>query len=450
MMGCQSGTQDSLFYSFDLDAVVPSDHLLRGIDVFLDLTDLREHLRPFYSHTGRPSIDPELMIRMLIVGYCFGIRSERQLCEEVRLNLAYRWFCRLGLEDTIPDHSTFSKNRHARFRASDLFRRIFESVLKRCINEGLVGGEGFAVDASLIRADANRQRHSSVTELMADTGTRPRAVQDYIAALDLDTLPSRKVISPTDPASQWTAAAGGLAFFAYSANYLIDLDVGIIVDSETTKAHRTEEVGATRTMIDRVEKAYNIKPKRLAADTAYGAAPMLAWVKNEKGIEPHIPVFDKSSGKAGLFPRSAFSWKEEENHYVCPGDKKLTTTGTVTKDNTILYRTFKSDCTNCPLKPTCCPNTSIRKIARSVHETVRDYARALQGTAAYIQSHKDRKKVEMSFAHLKRILKLDRLRLRGLSGAKDELLMAATAQNLRKMANLIWKPPKYHGRTAPA
>src|SRR6516164_6501590 len=155
MMGTKSGDQDRLFYSFNLDKHVPADHLLRRIDRFLDLSQLRQRLEPFYSHTGRPSIDPELMIRMLLVGYCFGIRSERRLCEEVHLNLAYRWFCRLGLDGAVPDHSTFSKSRHGRFRESDLLRRLFETVLQRCINEGLVGREGFAVDASLIQADAS-------------------------------------------------------------------------------------------------------------------------------------------------------------------------------------------------------------------------------------------------------------------------------------------------------
>ena len=158
MMGQQAGAQDQLFYSFNLETHVPADHLLRGIDRFLDLSELRRHLASFYSHTGRPSIDPELMIRMLIVGYCFGIRSERRLCEEVHLNLAYRWFCRLGLEDKVPDHSSFSKNRHGRFRESGVFRHLFEGVVQRCMAEGLVRGEGFAIDASIIRADANRTR----------------------------------------------------------------------------------------------------------------------------------------------------------------------------------------------------------------------------------------------------------------------------------------------------
>ncbi len=158
MMGERTVMQEALFYGFSLERHVPDDHLLRRIDRFVHLSGLREHLRPYCSETARPSMDPELMLRMLIVGYCFGIRSERRLCEEVHLNLAYRWFCRLGLDGAVPDHSTFSKNRHGRFRDSDLLRRLFETTVKRCLAEGLVGGEGFAVDVSLIRADANRQR----------------------------------------------------------------------------------------------------------------------------------------------------------------------------------------------------------------------------------------------------------------------------------------------------
>src|SRR6476660_1077003 len=158
MIGLQASNQERLFYSFNLEEHVPADHLLRGIDRFLDLSALRQELAPFYSHTGRPSIDPELILRMLIVGYCFGIRSEQRLCEEVHLNLAYRWFCRLELDEPVPNHSTFSKNRHGRFRQGDVFRRVFEVVLQRCMLEGLVGGEGFAIDASVIKADANRER----------------------------------------------------------------------------------------------------------------------------------------------------------------------------------------------------------------------------------------------------------------------------------------------------
>jgi len=183
MMGERTVMQESLFYGFSLEEHVPADHLLRSIDRFVDLSGIREHLRPYYSETGRPSIDPELMIRMLIVGYSLGIRSERRLCEEVHLNLAYRWFCRLGLDGAVPDHSTFSKNRHGRFRDSDLLRELFETTVARCIAEGLVGGEGFAVDASLIKADANRQRSVPGSEGLPPEAAN-HAVREYLAVLD--------------------------------------------------------------------------------------------------------------------------------------------------------------------------------------------------------------------------------------------------------------------------
>lgn len=210
----------------------------------------------FYSHTGRPSIDPELMLRMLIIGYCYGIRSERRLCEEVHLNLAYRWFCRLGLKDPVPEHSSFSKNRHGRFRESDAFRQLFELVLSQCIAQGLVAGEGFAVDASTIKADASRC-HSTDEQDPDDWHAGhgiSRAVREYVAALSTENpgkTPARK-LSLTDPAARWTAAPGGPAFFAYSTNYLVDLHAGVIVDVEATSAFRPDEVHSTRRMIERV------------------------------------------------------------------------------------------------------------------------------------------------------------------------------------------------------
>lgn len=470
MMGRQEGVQDKLFYSFNLENHVPLNHLLRGINQFFDLGDLRQHLAPFYSHTGRPSIDPELMMRMLIVGYCFGIRSERRLCEEVHLNLAYRWFCRLGLEDSVPDHSTFSKNRHGRFRESDALRHVFESVLRRCMTEGLVRGEGFAVDASIIKADANRARGIPGVEALdwKQSAQQSRAVREYLSALEQDNPvkddesdaeppAAPKNVSLTDPASRWTAAPGGPAFYAYSTNYLIDLHAGIIVDVEATPAHRSQEVESTKTMIDRVEERFKLKPKRLAGDTAYGTAPMLAWMVDEKEIAPHVPVWEKTKRNDDTFASTEFQWSEQDNEYRCPAGNALRSEWRpfknkrthITKADTIIYRSSQLDCATCPMKERCCPNAPHRKIARSVHETARDFARRIASTPEYQQSRRERKKVEMLFAHLKRILKLDRLRLRGISGARDEFLLAATAQNLRRMAKRLMQTSE-EGQVAPA
>ena len=258
MMGQLPAGQNALFYEFCLEKYVPADHLLRLIDGFLDLSHLRQHLTEFYSTTGRPSIDPELMIRMLIVGYCFGIRSERRLCEEVHLNLAYRWFCRLGLEGEVPDHSTFSKNRHGRFRESEAFRLVFEDVVAQCMAEGLIRGEGFAIDASTIKADASKQRSTPGTEAIDwhDPAKATRPVREYLSALDGEGVASMppKSVSLTDPQARWTAAPGGPAFFAYSTNYLIDTAHGVILDVEATPAYRTAEVDVTQTLLERVEE----------------------------------------------------------------------------------------------------------------------------------------------------------------------------------------------------
>jgi len=451
MMGERQTDQPELFYGFSLDRHVPADHLLRSIDRFVDLGGIREQLRPFYSDMGRPSIDPELMIRMLIIGYSMGIRSERRLCDEVHLNLAYRWFCRLGLDGAVPDHSTFSKNRHGRFRESDLLRRLFEDTVTRCIAEGLVGGEGFAVDASMIRADANRQNSTRGDEWEPpdDPG---HAVREYLSVLDEAAFGGAtpvvpKFISGSDPASRWTGANGGLAFFAYCTNYLIDLKHAVIMDVEATTAVRQAEVTAQRVMLDRTQERFGIWPERLAGDTGYGSAENLAWLVHQKGIEPHIPVFEKGRTD-GSFGRTDFAYDHSQDLYTCPGGKQLrrywqdsrAAKASPPVDGLYKYRARKTDCDGCDLRQRCRPGDAGRKLLRSIHEGARDLARDLSLTDAYLTSRRERKKVEMLFAHLKRILKLDRLRLRGPNGAKDEFLLAATAQNLRKLAKLIPMP----------
>ncbi|MDH6235002.1 IS5 family transposase [Mesorhizobium soli] len=270
------------------------------------------------------------MMRMLIVGYSMDIRSERRLCEEVHLNLAYRWFCRLGLDGKVPDHSSFSKNRHGRFRQSDILRHLFETVVERCLAQGLVGAEGFAVDASLIAADANKQRSVPGVEWNLDEAKdgASRSVQEYLEVLDDAAFGAAspvtpKFISASDPAAQWTGAHKGHAFFAYATNYLIDTDHGVILDVEATRAIRQAEVGASRTMIDRTEERFGLKPDYLVADSAYGSAENLAWLVKHKTIAPHIPVFDKSTRADGTFSRADFVWDGEHDRYVCPAGKEL-------------------------------------------------------------------------------------------------------------------------------
>ena len=362
MMGRRTGDQATLFYEFRLDDRIPKDHLLRRIDVAVGpvLDGVRGQLKPYYSEIGRPSVDPELMIRMLIVGYCFGLRSERRLTQEVELHLAYRWFCRLDLDDKVPHHSTFSENRLHRFRQSDVFRRLFESVVAACMAAGLVKGEGFAVDASVIEANASRYHGKAPDEIVwAEPERQTRAVREYLAGLEAENEPNPdrkppKVISPSDPCSAWTAKANKRVQFGYGLNYLVDIENAVIVDVEPTPARTYDEVESTKTMLDRTERRLNLKPKRLAADTAYGTGRFLGWLV-ARGIAPHIPVRDASERDDGTFSRSDFRWDRRRGVYICPNNKVMHTTGTVYDGTLLRYRASKFDCDVCPLKMKCCP-----------------------------------------------------------------------------------------------
>ena len=325
--------------------------------------------------------------------------------------------------------------------------------MQRCIDAGLVSGEGFVVDASLIRAGANKQRSADASETVdwEDLARTHRSVRE-----DLDTLDEAawgaasestpKFVSRSDPAAQWTGAMKGHAFFAYATNYLIDLDHAVIVDVEASRAIRQAEVGAARTMIARTQDRFGLWPARLAADSAYGSAEHLAWLVHE--IEPHIPVFDKSERSDGTFSRSDFAYDPAADAYTCPAGKQLrqrpkvyrTPLPLVDDDGMLRDRASKRDCDACALKPRCCPNASARKIPRSIHEGARQMARDICASEEGRTSRRERKKVETLFAHLKRILKLDRLRLQGPNGARDEFHLAAAAQNLRTLAKLIPVP----------
>src|SRR5215204_2764478 len=323
----------------------PPDHLARKIDAVLDLSWVHKELAPYYSHTGRPSIDPVLMIRMLLVGYVFTIRSERRLCSEVQVNLAYRWFCKLGIEDNIPDHSVFCRARHERFQESDALRRVFEGVVAMCIATGLVGGEAFSIDASLIKADVDKKKRMPGDQPIAwpKVEVASHAVREYLAALDTargdedgsrdaggsdkggDRHKPPKEVSLTDPQATWVARPGLDPFFAYDANYLIDNKAGIIIDAVGTRANRTVEIAIIQTMVDRVERRFDLRPQRLAGDTVYGAVRLLKWLV-DRNIAPDGPGWDKSARTDGTFSRADFVFDQRRNIYSCPGGAELTST----------------------------------------------------------------------------------------------------------------------------
>jgi len=475
MMGRKQRDQGKLFYEFRLEDRVPKDHLLRRMNVFVTaaLADLHKTLEQHYSAIGRPSVDPELMIRMLLVGYCYGIRSERRLCQEVDLNLAYRWFCKLDLDDVIPHHSTFSVNRLGRFRDSEVLRHIFERVVFAAMTMGLVKGEGFAVDASVIEANASRYHGKEPAELAwTDAQKQKRAVAEYLSAVEAEAAcgeaetaddvdwgddddndpetPRRrkvrrkapKVISPSDPASAWTAKANKRVQFGYGLNYLIDVENAVIVDVEATPARTYDEVVATQLMIDRTQERFDLKPKQLIADTAYGTGKFLGWLVKQRRITPHIPVWDRSKRDDGTFSREDFTFDKSRNLYICPAGKTLTTTGRVTMEDSYRYVASLIDCRACQLKSRCCPKNKNRYIVRDIDEDARDVARKKMKTKAFLKSRNLRKRVEMRFAHLKGHHGFERMRLRGLTGARDEFHLAAIVQNLKTLALRLLKPPE--------
>jgi transposase len=405
MMGRRNGGQGQFFYSFQLDEVVPPDHLVRQIDGVLDLGWVHTELAPYYSHTSRPSIDPVLMIRMLIIGYVFAIRSERQICAEVQVNLAYRWFCKLSIGDRIPDHSVFCRARHERFRESNALRRVFEGVVALCIAAGLVGGEAFSIDASLIKADVDKKKRMPGDQPIAwpKAEEASRAVREYLTPLDAarsheenddenDGASSgggsrrkpAKEVSLTDPQAAWVTRKGIDPFFAYDANYLIDNKAGIIVDAEGTRANRTVEIVVTQTMVDRVRRRFDLQPQRLAGDTVYGAVRLLKWLVDRK-IAPHVPVWDRSARHDGTFSRTDFVFDPDRNIYICPGGAELTSTGNIDQGHIVYYRATKNACSTCSLKPKC-TTAPMRKVTRDLNQNVRDRVRALADTEAFQQS----------------------------------------------------------------
>ncbi len=436
---------EPLFYTFRLDDHVPADHPLRAVDALLDTAFIRRVMAPHYSAIGRPSIDPELMIRMLLVGYLDGIRSERRLCAEVHLNLAHRWFCRLGLDGAVPDHSTFSKNRHNRFRDGDVFRAVFEEVVRRCAEAGLVPGEEAAVDGSQV--DANASRHNrlpggAVPEAWTnDREAQARPVREYLNALDAAAPPgpderrhgTPKYASPSDPAAAWSIKHGA-GVFAYETNLLVDTAHGIIVDVDATPARLSQEIVAAKTMLERAKEAFGFAPSRLGADGSYGTGPFLTWLL-ARGVDPHIPVLDRTMQTEGMFTRADFTYVETEDAWRCPSGHTLRRVGMDHVAGMVRYSARPADCGACAAKPQCTSGKK-RGINVSKHEPARQIADALAETDAYDDVRRRRLKVEMLFAHLKQQFGIRRLRLRGLPGAAEEFYLAATVQNLRRLARL--------------
>ena len=436
MMG-QLPRMESLFYYFRLEDQIPEDHLLRLIDRYVDLSFVRERLKSFYSSIGRPSVDPEVLLRLLLVGYLYGITSERRLLEEVRMHLAYRWFTRLGFEQEIPDHSTFSKNRHGRFRQSGVFREVFEEIVRRCLEAGLVQSQNMAVDGTMVGANAS-QGSRVPREKLEEAAQVSRTVQEYLAELEqVNPVSDVETISTTDPDAVW-ATKGGPAMMAYYDNYLIDTASRVILDVEATPALSRQEMVAARRMVERVEKL-GLKPESLGADKAYGSGEFLAWLL-ARGVQPHIPVIDRRHQTGGHFTRDQFRYDSTENVYYCPEGKPLRYRGQHRTERGSSYCSTAAQCQGCPQKMRCSP-TAYRTLFIHSDEPARQVARALAGTPAYERSRRARYKIEALFAELKQRMSMQRVRLRRLWNVSEQFLLAATAQNLKRLVRFLAQRP---------
>jgi transposase len=437
MMGYQPQTEP-LFHYFRLEDQIPEQHLLRLIDQHVEFGFVRERLKDFYSSTGRPSIDPEVLVRLLLVGYLYGITSERRLLEEVRMHLAYRWFTGLDFDQEIPDHSTFSKNRHGRFRQSGVFREVFEEIVRRCLEAGLVEGKNLVVDGTMVGADASRQSRVPRTQL-GEAAQVSRTVREYLTELEhANPVADTEMVSTTDPDATW-ATKGGPAMMAYYDNYLIDPASRVIVEVEATPALFHQETVAARRMLQRIEK-WGLRPESLGADKGYGSGKFLEWLL-ARGVQPHIPVIDRRHQTGGRFTRDQFRYEPAENVYYCPEGKPLRYRGQHRSMHGSSYCSTATQCQGCPQKQRCTP-AAYRKLFVHWYEPARQAARALVGTPAYERSRRSRYKIEALFAELKQRIRLPRVRLRRLWNVSEQFLLAATAQNLKRLVRFLAQRPR--------
>jgi transposase len=440
MMGQQTRSE-SLFYYFRLEDHIPEGHLLRLIDRHISFEFVREKLKDSYSDTGRPSIDPEVLLRILLLGYLYGITSERKLVEELRMHLAWRWFTGLGFDQEIPHHSTFSKNRHGRFQESNLFQEMFEEIVNHCVQAGLVEGEHLSVDGSFIPANASNASRIP-REQLKEVAQVKRTVRQYLSELEQENgdggeppTHQQERVSTTDPDATYASKGRTVATLGYYDNYLVDNASCVIVGAQATAARLSQESVAAREMIERFHEREGRHPQTLAADTSYGNGELLHWLQ-ERGITPYIRVKENAQRKNDLYGIEKFTYDAEANRYICPEGKPLTYVGVNPLNRTHVYASTLKRCRDCPQKAQCTRGRS-RQIAIHVYEPARQRAQELAKTPAFAQAQRARRKVEALFAELKNQIGLRRLRLRGLRFVREQFYLAATVQNLKRLVRFL-------------
>ena len=442
MMG-HHARSESLFYYFRLEDQVPENHLLRLIDTHIDFGFVREQLKDSYSDTGRPSIDPELLLRIVLIGYLYGISSERKLVEELRMHLAWRWFTGLGFDQEIPHHSTFSKNRHGRFQESKLFEQMFQRIVAQCLEVGLVCGDKLSVDGTFVEANASKESRIP-REQLAEAAQVNRTVREWLIELEAqnpveEPTHSQDKVSTTDPDSTYATKGGTPARMGYYNNYLVDNHSCIIVGVQATGARLSEESRAAAEMITRFSQWRGKNPQSIVADASYGNGELLQWLMDRQ-ITPYMPTRDAvARTRSPLFGPERFTYQPESNSYLCPAGQQLNYGGRNDRNRAFAYIGTRPKCGPCPLKSQC-TRGAFRFLAIHMNEPARQRARDLWNTPEYEHAQRQRKKVEALFAELKSRIGLHRLRLRRLKFVQEQFFLAATAQNIKRVVRFLSTP----------
>ena len=445
MMG-QHARSEALFYYFRLEDQVPETHLLRLIDKHISFAFVREKLKESYSEIGRPSIDPELLLRILLIGYLYGITSERKLVEELRMHLAWRWFTGLGFDQEIPHHSTFSKNRHGRFQESKLlFEQLFEEIVRQCVEVGLVQGDNLSVDGSFVEANASKESRIP-REQLAEAAQVNQTVRQYLGELEKqnpteEPVHEQELVSTTDPDSTYATKGGTPARMGYYDNYLVDNPSCVIVGVQATAARMSQETVAAKEMIARFAEWQGCDPESVGADTTYGNGEFLQWLM-ERDITPYMHTRENGPRKKSLlYGPERFTYLPESNSYLCPAGQQLNYGGHNARNRTHVYIGTRKRCGGCAQK-TQCTRSPLKYLAIHVHEPARQRARDLVNTPAFVQAQRQRKKVEALFAELKNQIGLRRLRLRRLKFVREQFFLAAAAQNIKRLVRFLSQGPR--------
>src|ERR1700688_1889171 len=442
MMG-QHDRSEALFYYFRLEDQVPETQLLRLIEKPISLAFVREKLKASYSETGRPSIDPELLLRILLIGYLYGITSERKLVEELRMHLAWRWFTGLGFDQEIPHHSTFSKNRHGRFQESKLFEQLFEEIVARCLEAGLVQGDNLSVDGSFVEANANKGSRIP-REQLAEAAKVNQTVRQYLVELEQqnpteEPVHEQELVSTTDPDATYATKGGTPARLGYYDNYLVDNQSCVIVGVQATAARMSQETVAAQAMIARFAQWQGRAPDSVAADTTYGNGEFLQWLA-DRSITPYMRTRDSIHRKRSpFFGPERFTYEPKNNRYICPAGQFLNYGGRVYRNRAFNYIGTRKKCGPCSLRPQC-TSAAFRGLIIHQNEPARQRARELVNTEDFVRAQRQRKKVEALFAELKNQIGLRRLRLRRLKFVREQFFLAAAAQNIKRLVRFLSQP----------